>query len=126
MPYTVHWKKNGIFKKFTGLVTGREILESSIEVEKDPRFDDLEYAISDFCHAESVETTKEEMEVLKAIVCAAALTNSNIRLAIVACHAETRALAKEYIKALDQDPHITRIFDSLEDAHHWAESGEDY
>jgi hypothetical protein len=48
LAYAIAWEAAGVRKRFSGHVTDEEPMRSVVEVESDPRFDDLRYVVNDF------------------------------------------------------------------------------
>ena len=47
MPYEIVWEPKGAVKRFFGRVSDAEVLQSGLEIECDPRFDNLNFVIND-------------------------------------------------------------------------------
>lgn len=94
MAYEIVWEPpNGLVKRHSGRVTGREILEAVRDVEGDYRFDTLRYVINDFSGCTEVNVSPAEIEEIAAIDRAAAVSNTKISIAIVATYPEVVAAA---------------------------------
>ncbi|ATX79550.1 hypothetical protein Ga0123461_1131 [Mariprofundus aestuarium] len=48
MPYSIIWESEGIYRIFSGMVNGEEVLESNIDLYDDVRFKSARYIINDF------------------------------------------------------------------------------
>ena len=48
MSYKLIWESNGLYRKFTGEISGVEILESNFELQRHPKFEAINYIINDF------------------------------------------------------------------------------
>lgn len=121
MSYEIIWEPRGVVKRFFGLVTGHEILQAVIEVEGNARFDDLRYALNDFLGSTGLSGYDDVAEEVSAVDYAAARTNPNIRVAIIATLPEIIAGANEYAKS-PLNAYPTRIFTTLAEARDWCES----
>ncbi len=64
----VDWQKNGVSWKYSGSVSGEEVVKAGISIYGDRRFDDLRYKLCDFSDAESINITPRQITT---IVCAA-------------------------------------------------------
>ena len=62
MGYELTWEKKGVYKRFTGVVKGRDYLRSQAEVFSDPRFDQLRYVINDLLAVEAFDYSIEDAE----------------------------------------------------------------
>ena len=48
MPHTNSWESDGLYRHFTGEISGEEILESNFELHVRPEFQKINYIINDF------------------------------------------------------------------------------
>ena len=51
MPYKIERKRNGLIKRFTGVVTYQDVLKSEQAVSEHPDYTTLHYVISDYIGA---------------------------------------------------------------------------
>lgn len=121
MHYTITWTETGVTWTYTGLLTGNEILKSNDEIYGDPRFDDLRYQIVDMTDATSFEVSEVEMKQMAHLDKAAARTNPNIRLAVVAPSGAAREVADAYANNSNGAVWESKIFESLDEAKTWLE-----
>lgn len=118
MSYEIHWEPRGVVKRFFGAVDGRDLIDSLVAVEESPQFDELRFVVNDFLAAESVTIGLDEVQTIASIDMAAALTNPNIVIAVVATNAEITALARQYAES-PMNTYPTRIFATLAEARAW-------
>lgn len=128
MPYTTHWKGKGFHVNFSGLVSNDEVLQASIDMEADERFDSLRYMLSDFSaiddlHFEADKFTKEIL-VHATINKAASKTNAKIKRAIVATHETVIMFANLYTAeaSFADSPWDLKIFSTIEAAENWVQT----
>ena len=122
MPYSTEWKKKGVHWTFTGIVTGREILQVNLDAYGDKRFDDLRYQLVDFSEASSFDVTETEVKVIAFEDMAAARSNPRIKVALVAPQGIIRKLSEFYARQTDPSPWETKIFDTVKEAKQWLKS----
>lgn len=94
------------------------MLQSVIDTESDPRFDDLRFVINDFLDVQNISISSDDVEYISAVDRAAAVTNSNIRIAVVANRPEIIALADQYANS-PMNAYPTRVFATLAEARAW-------
>jgi len=123
LAYEIIWRTRGAVKRFSGTVTSHDIVQSLIDVERSPRFDDLRYVINDFLDVDELDATGLDIDELAAIDRGAFATNPNIRIAVVTISAEIVRLALEYAQS-PVNVYSTRIFSTLPDAEEWLGSAE--
>ena len=82
MPYFLMWENNGVYKKFTGVVTGAELLQSVNEVANDMQFGKARYEVSDYLGAESTEFSQDALNEVRAVRIGSFQRNPRIRVAI--------------------------------------------
>ncbi len=123
MGFAVVWEQpSGLIKRHFGHVTGRDVLEANRMAEEDFRFDSLRYVINDFSECTQISVSPIEIEEISAVDRAAALTNPNIRLAIVATHPDVVAASTAYAND-PLTPFATRVFGSINAARSWLGLG---
>jgi len=118
MSYEIIWERRGVVKRFFGYVTNHELMQAVLDTEGDTRFDELQYVINDFVDCTGCSISSEVVDEISAIDVAAAMTNSAIRIAIVATHPDIISAAKQYASS-PSNAYPTRIFASLADARDW-------
>jgi hypothetical protein len=117
MAFVIHWEQHGVYRKYHDHVGGDELLASIQRIEADGRFDQIRYVINDFLGVAGHDVSAEKLRLIAAIDKAAALSNPNIRVAIVAASGPILALAQRYTAAVP--PYPTEIFPSLAAARAW-------
>jgi len=116
--YEIVWEPHGVIKRYSGLLTDNDMIQSVIDAEKDVRFDELRYVINDFLATTGVSLTNESVEEISVMDSGAACTNPNIRIAVVTSLPEIKELATLYANSpLNAFP--TRIFHTLGEARSW-------
>ena len=121
MPFTNKWKDNMIERVATGKVTGEEIIQSSLDMYGDERFDRLRYGLVDFTQAESFEIDEEEIKKVAYMDRAAARSNPNLKIAIVAPQDVINRLANSYVVFAEASPWEAEVLNTLEEARQWLE-----
>ena len=118
MPYSLIWETQGVYKKFTGRVTGEELVRSVNEVASDVRFSRAHYEVSDYLGADDTDFSQDALNEVRAIRIGSFSRNPKVRLAIVTLDEEIQqrifsTLAAQL--ALQQ----TKIFSAVADANAW-------
>jgi hypothetical protein len=119
MPYSIHWEPSGVYKRFTGVVSGDELLRSVIEVANDVRFFHAHYEISDYLPADRTEFSQDALNEVRAVRIGSFQENPNIRVAIVTLDTSIEQRIFSTIAAR-LTLHQTRVFPSLPDANYWV------
>lgn len=119
IPFTNKWTETGVERVATGKVTGEEIIQSSFDLYGDERFDRLKYGFVDFTQAESFEITDGEVKAVAYMDKAAAKSNPNLKIAIVAPQDVMNQLANAYATYAEESPWETGVFDTLAQARQW-------
>ncbi len=122
MPYENVWEQQGVYRKYRGLVTGKEILKAAEEVEGDSRFDHIRYVINDFLAVTEQRISPKEIRIIAAIDKAAALSNPDIMVAIVATEQAIQEMAALYCDLSIDSPYPTRMFTGLDEAREWLKA----
>jgi hypothetical protein len=116
--YEVVWKPRGVIKRFFGLLTDHDMLQSVLDTESDRRFDDLRYVINDFTGITGSSVTMPTIEDISVADSGAARSNPGIRIAVVTSDPGIEALTNHYANS-PLNTYETRIFPSLEAAQDW-------
>jgi len=119
MAFINNWEAGGVYKVFSGDVTGSEVLDSAVEVEEDQRFDQVRYVINDFLAVDGVDANERDIALVAAIDRAASKTNPDIRIAVVATQQKIIELAQHYSRLIEDCPFQAQLFASVEDARNW-------
>jgi len=118
--YENNWERNGVIKIFSGSIDGQQVLDSVISVEEDIRFDSIRYVINDFLKVGDIDISDSDVARIAAIDRAAAITNPNIRIAVVTKDDRMRELARRYGELMKNSPYQTLLFESIDAARAWA------
>jgi hypothetical protein len=122
IPYSTEWKNKGLRITFTGIVIGGELVQLARGVYGDRRFDELRYHVMDFSQVESFDMTERETKNIAYMDMAAARSNPDTSVAIVAHQDIGRKLAQLYASYSEPSPWEIRIFDTLQEAEQWLSS----
>lgn len=124
MPYRTVWLEKGLEKTASGIVTGCELIASRKELYGDPRFDNVEYILSDYSSAEAIEIAEQDVKIVAFMDGAAAMSNPNCRVAIVSPNNNKIPLANYYTQLSKNSPWQTRVFQTVEQAREWINAGQ--
>ena len=118
MPYSLNWEAQGVYKKFTGLVSGEELVRSVNEVANDARFSHAHYEVSDYLDADTSGLSQDALNEVRALRIGSFSRNLYIRVAIVTRDPEIQRRIFSTIAAR-MALHQIRIFSSLAEANAW-------
>ena len=119
MPYLLIWEHDGVYKKFTGVVTGDELLRSVNEVANDMQIGKARYEVSDYLGAESTEFSQDALNEVRAVRIGSFQRNPRIRVAIVTRDPQIQQRIFSTI-ATRLTLHQTQLFSDVVDANLWA------
>ena len=119
MPYLLIWEHDGVYKKFTGVVTGDELLQSVNEVANDMQFGKAHYEVSDYLDAESTEFSQDALNEVRAVRIGSFQRNPRIRVAIVTLDPQIQLRIFSTI-ATRLTLHQTKVFSAVAEANVWA------
>jgi hypothetical protein len=119
MPHTSIWEPGGLYRKFTGTISGEEILESNFELHMDPNFQSINYIINDF-----TEVTGHSIEIVHTKVYAStdeivSITKGKLKIALVVTQGPLIELANSYREEMIGNRFECDIFQTIEDARKW-------
>ncbi len=117
MSHTIQWEDKGVYWKYSGDVSGKEIFDASEVIYGDPRFDNLEYKLVNFLDASSVNMTDEEIARIAFQHKAAEISNPRVKNAIVMV-AEVE-IAEKFATFFTDSRWEVQIFQDMESADRW-------
>lgn len=124
MPYIETWNDNVLHRQYRGVVTGSEIIEANLLMYGHKQFDDLRYLISDFSSIDTlsfdIDDFQREIAVHAHLNKAAAMTNSKVKIALVATDENVLAFTNLYKAVATRGAWPVEIFADLEAALAWA------
>ncbi len=110
----------GLYRKFTGIISGEEILVSNFELHTAPDFQTINYIINDF-----TEVTGHSIEAVHTKVYAStdeiiSNTKGKLKMALVVTQDALIALANGYREEMIGNKFECNIFQTREDAYKWV------
>lgn len=121
MKYMNTWEARGVYRKYTGLLTGSLIREAVEKVEGDERFDKIRYVLNDYLDVTKIDVSDFELNTIAAIDSVASETNKRIKIAQVATSPDIIDLVTSYDKKLQDNTYTTKVFSNVADARKWVE-----
>lgn len=121
MPHTLLWKPTNLYRKFTGDVTGEEILKSNFDLQVHPRFGEINYIINDFTEAENLSVQTEHTKIYASTDDIISDTKGKFKIAIVTNQNRHIELAKNYRDSMKNNLFDCEIFANIEEAKKWGE-----
>lgn len=118
MPYKLDWEHDGIYWKYYGKVSGKEIIEASTAIYGDPRFDTIKYKLVDFLDAETINMDKDEVALIAYQHRSAERANPYVKNAIV-IKPSGRELANNFAAFFSNSYWDVQIFQNLDEANNW-------
>lgn len=121
MGYELIWEPQGVRKRFYGPVTDTDISGSVARIHGDRRLDNLRYIICDFVDGTERLVSTAAVEEIAAIEDTVSISNSHLRIALVAATPDFIELVNEFVgSTLKTCP--TRAFSSLDEARLWLDA----
>lgn len=121
MPYQSSWEAKTVVTKWTGLVTGEELLAFIKTGHAHPDFDGLCYSLHDFTECTGTAFSHSSIEELAAMDSAGAISNPHIKVAVVATRPDVLSVVRDYI-GTELSPYPVRVFPDAEEARSWLGS----
>ncbi len=122
MPHITIWEENGIYWKYSGVVTLQEVFEANNEMYGNPKFDHISYQIVDFLEVDKLDFKDEDVAVPAATDFSTTTYVRPQKIALVANALPIRVLCHSYIEeSLEMgSPWQFQLFHTLEEAREWA------
>lgn len=121
MPNTLIWKPHYLFRKFTGDVTGEEILKSNFDLQAQPGFAAIKYIVNDFTDVSTLLIDTHHTKIYASTDDIISETKGKFKIAIVVNQKAHVDLAKSYRDSLTNNLFDCEIFETVEDAKKWGE-----
>lgn len=118
MPYKLYWEHDGVYWKYFGNVTGKEIIDASTSVYGDQRFDTLKYKLVDFLDAETIEMNDDEVALVAYQHRSNERSNPYLKNAIVTQLAGIEQ-ANKFASFFSDSYWEVRVFQNLDEANSW-------
>ena len=118
MACDLKWEENGVYWKYSGKVSGDEIVEASTSIYGDERFIDLKYKFVDFFDAESVEIDKDQLALIAYQHLAAERANPYMKTAILM--KTNQDIAHQFAAFFDKSSWEVRVFTDPDEANLWV------
>lgn len=122
MTHTTTWESKGVYRKFNGIITGEEILESNFLIQADNRFEEIDYVINDFTDVTDHTITLTDTKVYTTTDEIAANFKPLLKIAIIVTKKDLSDLADAYCEQMKSMRFDAKIFKTLEQARSWSTS----
>jgi len=117
MAHILEWETKGVYWKYSGIVSGKEIVESSTAIYGDPRFDTLKYKLVDFLDVETIKMDNDEVALIAHQHRAAEKSNPRIKNAIVI--KSNSDLTDRFVAFFSKSSWQVQVFQNLDEANTW-------
>lgn len=118
MSYKLDWERDGVYWKYYGNVSGKEIIEASTAIYGEPQFDTLKYKLVDFLDAETIKMDKDEVALIAYQHRSAERSNPYVKNAIVIKPSGSE-LANNFAAFFSDSFWEVQIFQNLDEANNW-------
>lgn len=118
MAYELVWEDNGVYWRYSGNVTGSEIVEASTSIYGDERFVTLKYKFVDFLDVDTVEIDKRQLALIAYQHLAAERANPYLKNAILLKSGQK--MAHEFAAFFDKSSWEVRVFTDRDEANEWV------
>ena len=120
MPYKNNWEESGLYRKFSGEISGREVLGSNLSIQGDCRYDEIKYVINDFTQIEKYDVCDTDIQLLANVDNVAAISKPNLKIAMVATLESLNDWTHKYCEKMQGSSYVCRVFGTIEDAYAWV------
>lgn len=104
MAIELDWESERLLcMRYTGMVHGRELLSTTLEISGDQRFDDLRYILSDWSNIKKTDISVDDVRVLAAYIKSMSKINGKIKNATVVSKDEAGQALASFYKHLTRD-----------------------
>ncbi|NWF36918.1 hypothetical protein [Mariprofundus sp. KV] len=122
MAYSSTWKSTGIYRIFSGLVSGSEILKSNLELYNDVRFNSARYIINDFAEISGHSIEASDLQAFASMDEMIAQEKHEFKIALVVPQAAYVGLANGLCELTNNKLFEYATFQTVDDALKWVNS----
>lgn len=122
MPYQMTWVNSAVVhKRFYGALSMNDVMQSSTELHRDYRFDNLKFSINDFSEVTSVPdgVDKSALDDLAAASIGASLSKPHLKVAVVTTNRLIADMSRRYMEAT-AGAWAAEVFPTLDAARAWT------
>jgi len=120
MPHSYTWEPEGLHRKFTGTISGDEILASNFELQIDPNFKTIDYIINDFTAVTGHSIKTAHTNTYASTDEIASNNKGNLKVAIVVTDGPLVALANNYREQMIDNKFECSVFETIDEARKWV------
>ena len=126
MPYVISWNKKEVYCKFTGELTGQELIDCNMAMYGNPNFDVVHMQIFDMLEVTQIAFTADDVMKVSAFDRAAAKMNPRMKCALVSADQVAQRLSKIYQNEIRSSSWEGKSFQTLKEAREWASQPNPY
>jgi hypothetical protein len=121
MAHDLVWEDNGVYWKYSGDVTGNEIIDTSTSIYGDARFITLKYKFVDFTDVDNFEMDKDQLALIAYQHLAAERANPYLKNAILIKPGHlTLQMAHEFSSFFSNSSWEVKVFTDPDEANRWV------
>lgn len=120
MPYQTSWNGKEVYCKFSGTVSGNELIECNLELYGNIYFDDIRWQIFDLLDVTKLNVTTDEVMIVAACDRVASMINPHVKCALVSKDETAAVLSKTYQQKIFNSPWEGKSFQGVNEARAWA------
>lgn len=120
MPHKNTWEQEGLYRKFTGEVSGDEILESNFGLHTHPKFQAIKYIINDFTEVTGASMQTSSTKAFATSDDIISHSKGRLKIALVVTQDPFIALANSYREQMVGKLFECEIFKTIGDARKWV------
>ncbi len=120
MSSTLNWIGNYLHIIHEGEITINDLIESQEKMIGDPRFDLIEYCISDYLKVTKVHISKEDMIIISTLNKSSLRWNKKLKLSVVYNNKKFDKLVSIYIDLTEHSGWEIKLFNNLEESLKWC------
>ena len=117
MANELNWEKSGVYWKYTGEVSGTEVVNACVSIYGDPRFDTLKYKLVDFSAVKAMSITDADLRRIAFQDKAAELSNPYVKSAIIMT--SEIHLGEKFASYFDDSSWEVEVFSDVDLANKW-------
>ena len=120
MTFNINWDKDGVYVKFSGVVTAQDLIDANNYVLSNANFESINYQIFDFLHVDDFKVTSHDITLIAMMDKSQIESKKEMKIAILTMNNYVKELTLEYDQFMTGSDWETKIFETAEAAKEWV------
>ena len=120
MTFNINWSKEGVYVKFSGVVTAQDLIDANNYVLSNANFESINYQIFDFLQIDDFKVTSHDITLIAMMDKSQIESKEEMKIAILTVNNYVKEITSEYDQFMIGSAWETKIFETAEAAKEWV------